>query len=74
MIRIYGNKLTANELAKYLVYDKGNSCECWLETCGIEESDFTEKDIAEVNRHISKHMHRLIKLFKMQPILHKVFK
>ena len=58
----YGNKRTANQLAKELVYDYGAGAEYWQERLPPEVcAKLSEDEIDEIYRFVYKHRERIRK-------------
>jgi hypothetical protein len=60
MIIYLNKKVTANELAKLIVWDKGEmASDYWDEDTSIEYYKMTEKERADVNRALDRHRERV---------------
>jgi len=60
-ILLHGKKVTANQAAKYLVWDQGAAAEVWEEDTmgGVDVHKTTEKEKAAIHECVQKHRQRL---------------
>jgi len=74
MITYMGYKVTANELAKLLVADKGGIAqEFWSEDSSIAIDLMTEREMDAVGEAIDKQAERVFKLLGFWELREKVF-
>ena len=58
MIIYSGKKLTANQVAKEFVFEKGANAEYWFECDSIERHLLTEKETADIESRVQHHLTR----------------
>ena len=63
MIKIDGKKITANQLAKRLVFDYGCNAQYWYDSSSaVNSSELTNKELEDINRAVDKQIERVAKL------------
>jgi len=68
-----GKIMTANELAKYLVWDKGEAAHYWSESSDDIYDNCTEKERAAIDEAIFKHIKRVRRFLNMETAIEKYF-
>jgi hypothetical protein len=62
MIKVEGKKLTANQLAKKLVFDYGCNATYWYDSSCVDASELTSKEIEDINNAVNRQIDRVAKL------------
>lgn len=73
MILLHDKKVTANEAAKYLVADKGETADYWNEFSCIDVKKLTAKEEEAINDAVSKHQERVRRFLGMSKIHTKIW-
>jgi hypothetical protein len=75
MIIYIGERVTANELAKLVVYDKGSvGTEYWEENSSLEFDKLTEREKYEINMAMNKQLFRVGNLLGVSQLWAKIKK
>ena len=65
MILLFDKKVTANQLAKYLVFCNGENAEYWHEISLVNLKAMSEKEKQELDIAISKQLRRVYKFLNL---------
>lgn len=65
MIIYLNEKMSADKLARLLVFDKGASATFWFEDVNLDSEKLTKKEIENIERSVEKHIDRISRFLKV---------